>query len=73
MSARRQKSITTARQIAMYLCKNLTTKSLPDIGKGFGGKDHSTVIHSVKKVKEMLQTDKTFSADLEILAKSLES
>ncbi|MDR0640521.1 MAG: chromosomal replication initiator protein DnaA [Holosporales bacterium] len=73
ISSRRHKAVTTARQIAMYLCKNLTTKSLPDIGKSFGGKDHSTVIHSVKKVKERVETDRTFCADLEILTKSLES
>jgi chromosomal replication initiator protein len=57
----------------MYLCKILTTKSLPDIGKNFGGKDHSTVIHSVNKIKENLKNDKIFSDDLEILTKSLEN
>ncbi|MDR1233615.1 MAG: chromosomal replication initiator protein DnaA [Holosporales bacterium] len=72
-SSRRHKAVATARQIAMYLCKNLTTKSLPEIGKSFGGKDHSTVIHSVKKVKELVDTDRTFCADLEILTKSLEN
>ena len=72
-SAKRQKAITTARQVAMYLCKELTTKSLPDIGKCFGGKDHSTVIHAVKRVKENMANDKGFSADIEILTKSLEN
>jgi chromosomal replication initiator protein len=70
-SAKRQKSITTARQVAMYLCKELTPKSLPDIGRNFGGKDHSTVIHAVRRVKENMETDKEFSADIEILTRSL--
>jgi chromosomal replication initiator protein len=72
-SSKRQKSLTSARHIAMYLCKELTTKSLPDIGAKFGGRDHSTVIHAVKKVKELMLIDKPFAADLEILQKSLES
>jgi chromosomal replication initiator protein len=72
VSARRHKSVANARQIAMYLCKSLTTKSLPDIGKSFGGKDHSTVIHSVKKVKANLQNDDAFSNDLDVLMNSLE-
>jgi chromosomal replication initiator protein len=73
ISARRHKTVATARQIAMYLCKNLTTKSLPNIGKSFGGKDHSTVIYAVKKVKELISNDQAFRTDLEILAKSLEN
>ncbi|MDR1476418.1 MAG: chromosomal replication initiator protein DnaA [Holosporales bacterium] len=73
ISARRHKAVTMARQIAMYLCKILTTKSLPDIGKSFGGKDHSTVIHAVKKVKDLITRDQSFSADLEILTKSLQN
>ncbi|MDR1034672.1 MAG: chromosomal replication initiator protein DnaA [Holosporales bacterium] len=73
ISSRRHKAVTTARQIAMYLCKSLTTRSLPDIGKGFGGKDHSTVIHAVKKIKDLIANDKAFSADLEILEKSLQN
>ncbi|MDR3031259.1 MAG: chromosomal replication initiator protein DnaA [Holosporales bacterium] len=73
VSAKRQKAITNARHIAMYLCKQLTTKSLPDIGKNFGGKDHATVIHAVKKVFENMEKDTCFRADLEILRKSLEN
>ncbi|MDR0630519.1 MAG: chromosomal replication initiator protein DnaA [Holosporales bacterium] len=73
MSPRRHKAVTNARQIAMYLCKILTTKSLPEIGRSFGGKDHSTVIHSVNKVKDKLKNDKIFNDDLEILTKSLKS
>lgn len=72
-AAKRQKTIATARQVAMYLCKQLTTKSLPDIGKNFGGRDHSTVIHAVKKIKERLSIDREFATDLEILSKSIEN
>ena len=72
-SAKRQKAIAMARQVAMYLSKELTTKSLPDIGRNFGGKDHSTVIHAVKRVKENMEKDREFATDLEILTKSLEN
>lgn len=72
-SAKRQKTIATARQVAMYLCKQLTTKSLPDIGQNFGGRDHSTVIHAVNKIKEKLSVDKMFATDIDILAKSIEN
>lgn len=72
-AAKRQKTIATARQVAMYLCKQLTTKSLPDIGQSFGGRDHSTVIHAVKKIKERLLIDREFATDLEILSKSIEN
>ena len=73
LSSKRQKEITRARQIAMFLSKSLTTKSLPEIGRNFGGKDHATVIHAVKKVKENIANDKEFETDLEILTKSLEN
>jgi chromosomal replication initiator protein len=48
------------RQIAMYLAKLLTTASLPEIGRSFGGKHHSTVIHSIKKVEELRRTNPDF-------------
>ena len=73
ISTKRKQEITKARQVAMFLSKQLTTKSLPEIGRNFGGKDHTTVIHSVKKVKETISTNKEFAADLEILTKSLEN
>lgn len=72
-SSKRQKTITTARHVAMYICKKLTTKSLPDIGRSFGGKDHATVIHAVKKVNERIESDPVFKSDLEILMKTLEN
>lgn len=71
-SSKRNKTIASARQIAMYLSKELTTKSLPEIGRNFGGKDHSTVIHAVKRVKENITKDREFATNLEILTKSLE-
>jgi len=59
-SRNNSKSIAMPRQIAMYLCKNLTHGSLPEIGRSFGGKHHSTVIHSIRKVEEMRQKDPDF-------------
>jgi len=49
------------RQVAMYLCKALTNASLPEIGKSFGGKHHSTVIHSIRKVEDLRQRDPVFN------------
>jgi chromosomal replication initiator protein len=52
------------RQIAMYLCKSLTHASLPEIGRSFGGKHHSTVIHSIKKVEELRRKDSDFNSQI---------
>lgn len=60
-SKNNSKQIVFPRQIAMYLCKQMTALSLPEIGKKFGGKHHSTVIHSLKKIEEKLDHDKDFS------------
>jgi chromosomal replication initiator protein len=60
-SRNNSKSIAMPRQIAMYLCKHLTTASLPEIGKSFGGKHHSTVIHSIRKIEDLRQRDKDFN------------
>ncbi len=56
-SSRRSISIARPRQIAMYLCKGLTSYSYPEIGKAFGGKDHTTVIHAVKKIESIIEID----------------
>ena len=56
-SSRRSINIARPRQIAMFLCKELTSHSYPEIGKAFGGKDHTTVIHAVKKIDSMLKID----------------
>ena len=60
-SRNNSKSVAMPRQIAMYLCKNLTSASLPEIGKSFGGKHHSTVIHSIRKIEDMRQKDGDFN------------
>jgi len=61
-SRNNSKSIAMPRQIAMYLCKTLTHASLPEIGRSFGGKHHSTVIHSIKKVEELRKRDGDFNS-----------
>jgi chromosomal replication initiator protein len=60
-SRNNSKSIAMPRQIAMYLCKGLTSASLPEIGRSFGGKHHSTVIHSIRKVEDLRQRDGNFN------------
>src|SRR5581483_751865 len=60
-SRNNSKSIAMPRQIAMYLCKSLTNGSMPEIGRSFGGKHHSTVIHSIRKVEEMRGKDSAFN------------
>ena len=64
------KSVAQPRQIAMYLCKSLTNASLPQIGKSFGGKHHSTVIHSIRKVEANRKQDASFNSAIETLLKS---
>jgi chromosomal replication initiator protein len=61
-SRNNSKSISMPRQIAMYLCKELTHASLPEIGRSFGGKHHSTVIHSIRKVNDLRKTDGAFNS-----------
>tara|TARA_Y100000588_G_C14263252_1_gene928591 strand:- start:1363 stop:2754 length:1392 start_codon:yes stop_codon:yes gene_type:complete len=72
-SARRSRAVARPRQIAMYLSKQLTQHSLPDIGRRFGGRDHTTVLHAVKKVDELCAIDKGFSEEIEFLRRMLES
>jgi chromosomal replication initiator protein len=64
MSSRRSRSVARPRQIAMYLAKKMTTKSLPDIGRNFSGRDHTTVIHAIKKVEELMIQDKNFENEV---------
>ncbi len=61
-SRNNSKSVAMPRQIAMYLCKSLTHASLPEIGRSFGGKHHSTVIHSIRKVEDMRKKDSDFNS-----------
>tara|TARA_A100001015_G_scaffold253653_1_gene293982 strand:+ start:2295 stop:3689 length:1395 start_codon:yes stop_codon:yes gene_type:complete len=72
-SARRSRTVVRPRQIAMYLSKNLTSRSLPEIGRRFGNRDHTTVIHAVKKVEELRNMDVSFDEDVELLIRMLES
>ena len=72
-SARRSRVVARPRQIAMYLSKKFTAKSLPEIGRRFGGKDHTTVMHAVKRVEELSTADAEFRQDLERLTKTLQS
>ena len=69
-SKNNSKSIALPRQVAMYLCKTLTTSSLPEIGKSFGGKHHSTVIHSIRKVDDLRQRDVAFNSLINTLIES---
>ncbi|MEZ5316662.1 MAG: chromosomal replication initiator protein DnaA [Vicinamibacterales bacterium] len=69
-SRNNSKSIALPRQIAMYLCKTLTAASLPEIGKSFGGKHHSTVIHSIRRVEELRQKDSAFNSQINTLLES---
>ncbi len=70
--ARRSRNLVRPRQIAMYLCKKLTTRSLPDIGRSFGGRDHTTVLHAVQKVEELIKADAAMAEDIDLLRRSLQ-
>jgi chromosomal replication initiator protein len=70
-SKNNSKSVALPRQIAMFLCKTLTNASLPEIGKSFGGKHHSTVIHSIRKIEEMRQRDGNFNNLIHSFTESL--
>jgi chromosomal replication initiator protein len=69
-SRNNSKSIALPRQVAMYLCKSLTAASLPEIGKSFGGKHHSTVIHSIRRVEELRKKDGVFNNQVNSLFQS---
>lgn len=71
-SDRRSRTVTRPRQIAMYLAKQLTPRSLPEIGRKFGGRDHTTVIHAVKVVETMRGADTVFAEDVDLLRRMLE-
>lgn len=73
ISNKRTRSIARPRQVAMYLAKNLTNKSLMDIGRKFGGKDHTTIMHAIKTVEALKAADAEISEDLHILSKTLQA
>ncbi len=71
ISERRTRAVARPRQAAMWLAKQLTSRSLPDIGKRFGGRDHTTVLHAVRRIEELRATDEQLSRDLETLIRKL--
>ena len=71
VSARRARAVARPRQIAMYLAKRLTTRSLPEIGRKFGGRDHSTVIHAVRRIEELRDSDREIDAAVRMLLSEL--
>jgi chromosomal replication initiator protein len=72
-SARRARAVARPRQVAMFLCKQLTPRSLPEIGRKFGGRDHTTVMHAVRKIVELRAADRTLAEDVELLRRMLET
>jgi len=72
-SARRARAVARPRQVAMYLAKQLTSRSLPEIGRKFGNRDHTTVMHAVSRVSELMERDGSFAEDVELLRRLLEA
>jgi len=70
---KRVRSYARPRQIAMYLAKQMTSRSLPEIGRRFGGRDHTTVMHGVKRVEELMTLDSQIADDIELLRRALEA
>ncbi len=72
LSSRRTRTIVRPRQIAMYLAKLLTPRSLPEIGRRFGGRDHTTVLHAVRKIEGMIEGDRTLAEEIELLKRMID-
>jgi chromosomal replication initiator protein len=72
LSERRTAAVVRPRQIAMYLSKVLTLRSLPEIGRRFGGRDHTTVLHAVRKIEKQLDGDTSLSDEVELLKRMLQ-
>jgi chromosomal replication initiator protein len=72
-SARRARAVARPRQVAMYLSKQLTSRSLPEIGRKFGNRDHTTVMHACTRINELMQADGDFAEGVELLRRMLES
>ncbi len=73
LSPKRARAVARPRQVGMFLAKTLTSKSLPEIGRRFGGRDHTTVIHAVKKIEELRSVDNQIAEDVEMLRRMLEA
>jgi chromosomal replication initiator protein len=72
LSSRRTANVVRPRQIAMYLAKALTLRSLPEIGRRFGGRDHTTVLHAVRKIETLASNDATLAEEIELLKRLLQ-
>ena len=72
LSARRSRNIARPRQVAMYLCKQLTQRSLPEIGRKFSNRDHTTVMHAVRKIEDLRRADSTLDEDINRLTRKLQ-
>jgi chromosomal replication initiator protein len=72
LSPRRSRAVVVPRQIGMYLAKKLTPRSLPEIGRRFGGRDHSTVLHAVRKIEDQMRTDDRLARDVALLIRLIE-
>ena len=70
-SARRARAVARPRQVAMYLAKQLTSRSLPEIGRKFGGRDHTTVMHAVRRIEQLCGEDAGISEDVELLRRTI--
>lgn len=73
LSSRRTRSIVWPRQIAMFLAKTMTPRSLPEIGRRFGGRDHTTVLHAVRKVEDLVGTDEVLAQEIDVLKRMLDA
>ena len=70
---KRVRTVARPRQIAMYLAKQMTSRSLPEIGRRFGGRDHTTIMHGVKKIEELRSADRSLAEDIDLLRRLLEA
>jgi chromosomal replication initiator protein len=72
LSSRRTANVVRPRQVAMYLAKTLTLRSLPEIGRRFGGRDHTTVLHAVRKIENLVNNDLSLAEEIELLKRQLQ-
>jgi chromosomal replication initiator protein len=72
LSSRRTANVVRPRQVAMYLAKILTLRSLPEIGRRFGGRDHTTVLHAVRKIEALAANDSALADEIEALKRQLQ-
>jgi chromosomal replication initiator protein len=72
LSSRRTANVVRPRQVAMYLSKVMTPRSLPEIGRRFGGRDHTTVLHAVRKIEGLVGNDTMLADEIEVLKRQLQ-